>query len=101
MFIPRIDWNVAMRIDEKSILTNIVEQVAIIQPISFLPGSSVYVRIVQKEHNFFFFHNDPSCSEYESHGLFSSVVLEAPPILLLNCYPEETLHLPFYAYLRS
>src|SRR5437899_781649 len=56
-----------MRIDEKSILTHILEQVLIVHTKSFLPGASVYVCIVQEQHNFFFFHNDLSFSESNSH----------------------------------
>src|SRR6266702_1736926 len=58
MFIPWIDGNVAMRVDEKSLLTHILEQVAIVQTISFLLGSPVNVGVVQEEDDFFFFHND-------------------------------------------
>ncbi len=71
MFVPRIDWDIAMRIDEKSLLTHILEPVVIVQTISFLPGSSVDIRIVQEEDDFFFFHNDLSCSEYGSDYLCS------------------------------
>ena len=49
-----------MRIDEKSLLTNILEQVVIVEAISFLPGSSVDIGIVQEEDDFFFCHNDLS-----------------------------------------
>src|SRR5437588_2651045 len=56
-----------MRIDEKSILTHILEKVLIVHTQSFLPGASVYVCIVQEEHNFFFFHNDLSFSKCNSH----------------------------------
>src|SRR5947199_9784041 len=53
-----------MRIDEKSLLAHILEQVVIVLTIPFLPGRSVDVRVVQEEDNFFFFHNALSCSRY-------------------------------------
>src|SRR5437667_6161609 len=61
MLIPWIYWNVAMSIDEKSILAHILEQVVIVHAIPFLPGCPVDVRVVEEEDDFFFFHNDPSC----------------------------------------
>ena len=73
------------RVEKKAPLAHIVEQVMIVQTISFLLGSPVDVRIIHEEDDFFFFHNELSCSEYEFHDLFSSVVLEVPPIPVLNC----------------
>src|SRR6266567_5292787 len=101
MFVPWIDGDVAMRIDEKSLLTHIVEQVVIVQTISFLPGSSVDVRKVQEEDDFFLFHNAFSFSEYESFGLVSSVVLEVPPIPVLHFQMEGRLLPPGRAYPKT
>src|SRR6266849_236593 len=56
LYVPWIDWNVAMSIDEKSPFAHIVEQVVIVQTISFLLGSPVDVRIIHEEDDFFFFH---------------------------------------------
>src|SRR5947209_14746796 len=101
MFVPWIYWYVAMRIDEKSLLAYILEQVAIVQAISFLPGGSVDIRVVQEEDDFFFFHNDLSCSEYGSYCLFRSVVLEAPPIPVLHFQMEGRLHPSISRYPRT
>src|SRR5439155_23086845 len=101
MLVPGIDRDVAMLMDEKSLLAYILEQVVIVQTISFLPGRSVYIRVVQEEDNFFFFHNDLSCSEYDSHCLFRSVVLEAPPIPVLHFQMEGRLYPSISRYPRT
>src|SRR5436305_9066480 len=77
MFVPWIYGDIAMSIDEKAMLTDILEQVAIVQAISFLPGSSVDVCIVQEEDNFFFFHNKFSYFElmnFHYHIIRSCVI---------------------------
>src|SRR6266852_2580732 len=115
MFVPWIDWDVAMRIDEKSLLAHIAEQVAIVQTITFLPGSSVDVCVVQEEDDFFFFHTALSCSGARAtarvaptiHGsrppreVGEPVVLEAPPILVLHFQMEGRLLPPGRAYPKT
>jgi hypothetical protein len=54
MFVSRIDRDIAMRIDEKSILTHILEQILVVHTKPFLPGAPVYVCIIQEQHNFFY-----------------------------------------------
>src|SRR5438477_12176106 len=101
MLVPGIDRDVAMCVEKKSPLVHIVEQVVIVQTVSFLPGRSVYIRVVQEEDDFFFFHNDLSCSEYGSYCLFRSVVLEAPPIPVLHFQMEGRLHPSISRYPRT